>query len=191
VPDTRFFLYIALLSGVAWCAPKDAAPAASQWPAFASHLATYVDLHKRLESLLPPVKNPADTAEVAEHRKALGEAIRSARGDARPGDVLTPDVRPAITHIVHSEFQATTVKHNHHRLMDNPTLNPAPLKLNLKIDAPYPDDAPLANLPPTLMPRLPKLPPVLEYRFVGRDLIIRDVSADLIVDYMRDVLQRF
>jgi hypothetical protein len=29
---------------------------------------------------------------------------------------------------------------------------------------------------------------VLEYRFVGRHLILRDVPADLIADYMKDAV---
>jgi hypothetical protein len=32
--------------------------------------------------------------------------------------------------------------------------------------------------------RLPQLPKEVEYRFVGRDLILRDVAANLIVDFL-------
>jgi hypothetical protein len=32
------------------------------------------------------------------------------------------------------------------------------------------------------------LPPELEYRFVGKSLILRDVKANLIVDIMRDMV---
>mgnify|MGYP006375434595 CR=1 FL=1 len=33
---------------------------------------------------------------------------------------------------------------------------------------------------------LPPLPEGLEYRFVGRHLIIRDVAANIVVDVLRD-----
>jgi hypothetical protein len=39
-----------------------------------------------------------------------------------------------------------------------------------------------------LLRKLPDLPPELEYRIVGRSLILRDVKANLIVDILRDVV---
>ena len=39
-----------------------------------------------------------------------------------------------------------------------------------------------------LLRKLPDLPPELEYRIVGRHLILRDVKANLIVDVLRDVV---
>jgi len=36
---------------------------------------------------------------------------------------------------------------------------------------------------------LPELPPQLEYRVVGRSLILRDSEANLIVDFIRDAIQ--
>ena len=39
-----------------------------------------------------------------------------------------------------------------------------------------------------LLRKLPDLPPELEYRLVGRSLILRDVKANLIVDILRDVV---
>ena len=48
----------------------------------------------------------------------------------------------------------------------------------------YPDGTPLSAVPPGLLRKLPVLPPELDYRFVGRDLILRDVDANIIVDYV-------
>ena len=39
-----------------------------------------------------------------------------------------------------------------------------------------------------LLRKLPDLPPELEYRIVGRSLLLRDVKANLIVDILRDVV---
>jgi hypothetical protein len=41
-----------------------------------------------------------------------------------------------------------------------------------------------------LLDVLPRLPEELEYRFVGRDLILRDVKANLIVDFIPGILAR-
>jgi hypothetical protein len=41
---------------------------------------------------------------------------------------------------------------------------------------------------PVMLAGLPELPPELEYRFLGRHLIIVDVLANLIVDLLHDAL---
>jgi hypothetical protein len=48
--------------------------------------------------------------------------------------------------------------------------------------------AALATVPPLILKRLPLLPEGLEYRFMGRDLILRDVKANLIVDFVREAV---
>jgi hypothetical protein len=48
------------------------------------------------------------------------------------------------------------------------------------------------NAPPVMWPSmvegLPELPAELEYRFLGRDLVIIDVLANLVVDVLHDAL---
>src|SRR5205085_3895943 len=51
---------------------------------------------------------------------------------------------------------------------------------NQQLDAP--------RVPPRLMEILPLLPKQLEYDFVGRTLIFRDVDADVVVDYIPNAL---
>jgi hypothetical protein len=45
-------------------------------------------------------------------------------------------------------------------------------------------------MPPLLLAELPPLPEEVEYRFVGSDLILRDVQASLIVDFAPRCLRR-
>jgi hypothetical protein len=56
------------------------------------------------------------------------------------------------------------------------------------VNAAYPDSAPLSTVPPTLLLRLPKLPKEVEFRFVGRDLVLYDAYADLIVDFVPNAM---
>ena len=42
-------------------------------------------------------------------------------------------------------------------------------------------------MPPSILLNLPKLPEELEYRFVGPHLILHDVNANLIVDFIPGV----
>ena len=59
----------------------------------------------------------------------------------------------------------------------------------LKVNAMYPPDTPLPSTPPQVLRSLPKLPEQLEYRIVGKTLIIRDVEANIIVDFVPNALQ--
>jgi hypothetical protein len=34
---------------------------------------------------------------------------------------------------------------------------------------------------------LPELPKELEYRFVGRELVLRDIAANLVLDVVQDI----
>jgi hypothetical protein len=52
------------------------------------------------------------------------------------------------------------------------------------INGQYIPAAPLSTVPPTVLLQLPPLPEELEYRFVGRTLILRDSIANLIVDFI-------
>ncbi len=65
----------------------------------------------------------------------------------------------------------------------------APKGAPLKVNAKYPENAPLPTVPPNLLAALPRLPEDLEYRFVRRHLILRDVHADVIVDYIPNALK--
>ncbi len=66
---------------------------------------------------------------------------------------------------------------------------PAPASVPFKVNAAYPENQPLPTVPPDLLARLPKLPEQLEYRIVDKHLILRDVDANLIVDYMLNAIR--
>jgi hypothetical protein len=52
----------------------------------------------------------------------------------------------------------------------------------------YPDDVPISTMPPDVLQKLPKMPEDLEYRFVGRHLVILDTHAHLIVDFVTNAI---
>ena len=55
------------------------------------------------------------------------------------------------------------------------------------INQAYPSASPLATFPATLLEVMPKLPDILEYRLLSEGLILRDVKANIIVDFIPDV----
>ena len=74
--------------------------------------------------------------------------------------------------------------------------NPAPQNptkevmqpVTLAVNAIYPDSAPFSSVPPSLLLKLPVLPDQVRYRFVGRALILRDTEANVILDFIPDVV---
>jgi hypothetical protein len=65
--------------------------------------------------------------------------------------------------------------------------NAEPVQLHLEINESYPANVPLQSTPPSLLENLPALPPEIEYRITGQDLILLDAKANLIVDMIRGV----
>jgi hypothetical protein len=57
-----------------------------------------------------------------------------------------------------------------------------------RVNADYPAGRSIAMMPPSLLAALPRLPPELRYGFVGRDLILWDPHAGLIVDFVANAI---
>ena len=60
--------------------------------------------------------------------------------------------------------------------------------ITLKVTQRYPDEIPIATMPPEVLQTLPSLPEELEYRFLGEQLILLDRHAHIIVDFIIDAL---
>jgi hypothetical protein len=52
------------------------------------------------------------------------------------------------------------------------------------VNGDYPAGASLSFMPPCLLAELPPLPEELAYRFLGRDLVLVDLHAALVVDFI-------
>ena len=158
---------------------------------FMERVQAYMELHGKLEKQVPPLKDKAEPEQIAAHKQALAAAIRAARKDARPGDIFVPAARPWFIQAVRASVKGAGGAAERRTIMDeNPRKPREPTQVQVKVavNAVYPAAAPLSTVPPTLLLELPTLPPELEYRFVGRALILRDVKANLIVDYIPNVL---
>ena len=62
--------------------------------------------------------------------------------------------------------------------------------MKLVVNGRYPDTIPLSSMPPQILKVLPQLPQELEYRFIEPTLILLDVHAHIIVDYMTGAVPR-
>jgi hypothetical protein len=56
-----------------------------------------------------------------------------------------------------------------------------------RVNQTYPSTWPRATFPASLLEVMPALPEVLEYRLLSESLILHDVKANIVVDFMLDV----
>ena len=66
--------------------------------------------------------------------------------------------------------------------------DPSKVIVRLHVNDVFPEGIPLTTTPPTLLLKLPELPQELAYRFVGRDLTLKDTKARLIVDLIPNAI---
>jgi len=143
---------------------------------FEQRVAAYAALHRDLAASLP--SGSRHSAAMA--RMYLASAIKAARATARQGDIFTSEA----TRFLRAVIRETTSPADFGMfapLMDEegrllPGLHPG-------INGPLPFlESREVSASTRLM--LPTLPPELEYRIVDYDLVLWDVTADLIVDVL-------
>jgi len=157
-------------------------------PVFQANVKGYTELVDRLERQIGALPDKATAEQIKAHERALAAAIAKERAGARQGDVFDAPEQPAIRQIVRSETRGPQGRPARRAIAeDNPKPgHPAPP--GVTPNATYPAGAPLSTVPPTLLLRLPALPKTVEYRFVGKALVLRDARANVIVDYLPDAL---
>ena len=160
----------------------DVNPRAAAVQAFATRVKAYLDLRGNVESGLPKIHETDDPTKLHAREAALGEAVRAVRADAKEGDLFGPDMSPLLIEIIRKDWRRRAPRDRAALQVEMP--KPFVPKVNMT----YPSTHPLVTFPPMLLRQLHQLPEGLEYRFVGRHVILRDVKANLIVDVLRDVL---
>lgn len=156
---------------------------------FAARLGDYVTLRERVRMALPPVAAQAMTNNQTANdrgRVELGDRIRAARADAGPGDVFTIPVARLLRARLQGELRGEgAASGTRASIRDD-----RPLAFALRVNARYPPGASLPTMPGNVLAVLPVLPPGLEYRIVQSHLLLRDSDANLIVDYLLDIMCR-
>ena len=184
---TRLLLWLSLF---AFVAPGFAGQArdseeARDLKTFTDRVQAYVKMQKNLEASLPTLKPTKDAAQIVEHQHALARKIADARRDARQGDIFTHEVTERFRKIIRSAFHGPEGRRARRTIQQD-----TPFKvIALRVNDVFPDDIPLTTTPPTLLLKLPELPPELAYRFVGHDLTLQDTEARLIVDLIPNVIR--
>jgi hypothetical protein len=118
-----------------------------------------------------------------ERRDALAEHIRIARPDAREGEIFGPAIAPVLRRQLREALDGLIAGAYEEGWEPYVPDAPAPPEVNAFLPWEHRhSDA------PQLVKALPALPEVLEYRLVGRDLVLLDVNARIVVDVLREAL---
>ena len=149
---------------------------------FAQSVQQYMDVRAlALDGIEPPVPT-SDAGAIARAVDARAAAIQQVRMDARQGDIFTADVcavlRDAIKRAIAERGLAAAAL-----AVGDDGERPAPARVNDRFLW-----STAVATPPSVLAVLPPLPDALQYRFVGADLALVDVDANLIVDVLPHAL---
>ncbi|HEX2524281.1 MAG TPA: hypothetical protein VHP35_19385 [Terriglobia bacterium] len=151
---------------------------------FQKRVQKYVELHRRLEKLLPPLELSDDPAKICSAIGALKRELRAARIKGKRGDIFTNDIGELFRRVILEALKdADPVELLAMFAEEDP--NPTALP---RVNASYPGAAQIAVMPGRILLALPELPEELRYSFMHRALILWDVHAELIVDFIPDAI---
>jgi hypothetical protein len=154
--------------------------------AFREAVEAYASLHRRLKATLPALgPTPSPTA-IHERELALERLLAAERRESPEGALFVAPVQPHLRRALTQLFAGQ----NGHALLDTIDEENDERPSRARVNARYPDAVPLSAVPATVLTVLPPLPEELEYRFVGRDLILLDAVARLVADRLPGVLPR-
>ena len=141
----------------------------------------YLDFRKQVAGSTP--KSNSTPSKITSAQNDLANKIRVARAGATQGEIFTPEITQYVRRQIASRLSGPDGKRIRASLR-----HAEPVNITLQINQSYPDNVPLQSTPPSLLISLPQLPTGLEYRLVGKELVIRDVDANIVVDYMANAL---
>lgn len=146
---------------------------------FIARMNAYADLRKKLEQGLPKLKVTDNPVEILRAETALAARIRVARAKAKRGDIFSRRIRTAFRQALRTQTDPGTCE----AIRDD---NPG--DFTYPINGTYPKHNPVSTMPPNILAALPELPDDVHYRFLGRDLVLHDTRANMILDEIPDAI---
>ena len=144
----------------------------------------YMALRHHLERHWPPLDVTDDPRQIHVAVEARRTAIVRARADARTGDFFNAAVSDLFRSRIARVF--ATRRDDVASLLSEMREDGEPWSRAVVNSAFVWRTA--AATPPSVLTVLPALPPSLQYRFVGPDLVLVDIDASVILDVVSDVL---
>jgi hypothetical protein len=132
------------------------------------------------------MKPTTDVAKLEQQRRQLRDAVQQSRPNARQGDLFTPPTaqifRRLLANLLSGPDGAKIKTSLHHAEPG------APAQFKVNGDFPNQNGQPIQSVPPTVLQVLPALPKGLEYCIAGNTLALRDITANMVVDFLPNAL---
>ena len=151
--------------------------------AFQKQVKQYVRVRNRVARRLPHISKDATPEQIEAHKEAFEDAVRKVRPNSKPAQIFSPDIATYIRTKIRSEFKGEDRREIRETILEADTRG-VPLRVNYQ----YPEAKELAEVPATLLLKLPQLPKEVKYRFARKHLLLVDRENGLIVDYMTNAL---
>lgn len=151
---------------------------------FKARLAKYEAVSSKLRAQVFPPGDVVQATDIHKHQKELASRIVTALPGWKQGDIFTAEIASLIRRRMAEALSGPEGANNRGAIFDDA---PPPQKIVVMTE--YPTGMPVATVPAEILKLLPLLPKELEYRFVGQDLILFDVSAYLMVDVVNNAIK--
>jgi hypothetical protein len=152
---------------------------------FKARVEKYIDIHKDAAKGDAKPRETESPAEIVARQEALAGRIRAARATAKQGDLFTAEIRTKFRRLLAPELKGEDGRDAKAVLKEDA---PSPASIPFKVNAKYPEGAPLPSVPSNLLLTLPTLPAPLEYRIIGKHLVLLDTAAGIIVDFIPNAI---
>jgi hypothetical protein len=148
---------------------------------FHERVDSYVALHRRLAP--PPAPGAADSTDPLSRlltRQYLASAIRSSRHTSQQGDIFTPDVAAVFRQLLADSIGE---RDGETFLAELGRGAITPRGMHPTVNEPYAMTT-VFRMPPDVRLGLPPLPAELDYRIAAHDLLLWDIYAGIVVDFV-------
>jgi hypothetical protein len=159
---------------------KHASPDSPGFREFSQRLQEYLKLQKAM----PRLRTTKKREEIIARRQALAQKIRESRANAQQGDIFTPKASEEFRRVIRSVFQGPNGSNVRKTIRQGEPV----ADRHLTVNSDYPEHLPVTTVPPTLLLRLPQLPPEVAYRIIGHDFVLQDIEARVVVDFIPGAL---
>jgi hypothetical protein len=150
---------------------------------FHERVESYAALHRRLA---PPPSSMTSTDPLSKllTRQYLASALRSTRRFSQQGEIFSPEIATLFRWMLADSIGELDGEGFLTALNGGVAVPPG---LHPTVNETY-TMLPLYRIPPDVRLGLPKLPGELDYRLAGHDLVLWDIYAGIVVDFVPDVV---
>ena len=152
---------------------------------FDAAVARYVALQQRILTEVPGLTPNSTAKELNDASDRLAAAVRRARPRAARGEFFDAEATRLIRQRISSALRSPGAAAAIESIDDE-----SPPGVRPDVHLRFPEASALATMPPSILAVLPPLPDGLEYRIIGEYLVLRDVGAALILDFIPGAVPR-